>query len=276
MKSDTKILAYVGGTPGGRAPPDLSTVPVSTDSNFTFVFVLAFVRDQNHDGIFTPFWHPSITPQLIQSLQQANQNRRFVASLAGDNWPWQDPSDVNAWVNNAVTSLTNIKNMYHLDGFDLDYENNIIGTSFVTVMEQVMQTMNDSPHFPPRFQTAFSVTPFGNTYAPYQQMFVDETSWIPVFNYQAYADGLTDVQAYIDKYASLASENPNRESNGFREISLGICTTPAPHLRGIQPPDIFAVWNNVHAQGAINVVIWCLEDSAQNNFAVETAIQAVS
>lgn len=275
MKSTTKILAFVGGTPAGRAPPDLTTVPVSTDSNFTFVFVLAFARDQNHDGNFSPAWHPSITPSLIASLQQSNPNRRFIASLGGgDNWPWQDPSNINTWVNNAVTSLTNMKNLYHLDGFDLDYEDNL-DTTFLPVMEQVIQAMNDSPNFPPRFQTAFSVTPFGKTYDMYQQMFVDESSWIPAFNYQAYADGLTDVQAYLDKYASLASKNPNRESNGYQEISLGICSTTS-NPRGLQVPDIYTVWNNLHSQGAINVVIWCLEDSALTNYTIETTIQAMS
>lgn len=275
MKSTTKILAFVGGTPAGRAPPDLTTVPVSTDSNFTFVFVLAFARDQNHDGNFSPAWHPSITPSLIASLQQSNPNRRFIASLGGgDNWPWQDPSNINTWVNNAVTSLTNMKNLYHLDGFDLDYEDNL-DTTFLPVMEQVIQAMNDSPNFPPRFQTAFSVTPFGKTYDMYQQMFVDESSWIPAFNYQAYADGLTDVQAYLDKYASLASKNPNRETNGYQEISLGICSTTS-NPRGLQVPDIYTVWNNLHSQGAINVVIWCLEDSALTNYTIETTIQAMS
>lgn len=277
MRSTTKILAYVGANPGRRSPPDLSTVPVSTDSNFTFVFILAFARDLGHDGNFTPFWDTSITPQLIESLQQANPNRRFVASLGGDNWPWQDPPDVNTWINNAVNSLTRMKNMYHLDGFDLDYEENIDG-NFLSVMEQVIQAMNDSPNFPPRFQTSFSVTPFGKTYGAYQEIFVNETSWIPVFNYQAYADGLTDVQAYLDKYANLASHNPNQGSNGYQEISLGICSTTSPpqDQRGLQPPAIYSVWDGLHSRGAINVVIWCLEDSAETNFAIERTIQAMS
>src|ERR1700730_6583832 len=126
MKSDTAILAFVGANPGGRSPPDLSSVPASRDSNFTFYFVLSFARDVSRDGNFVPVWDGSITPDVIVQLQQDNGNRRFVASLGGgDNFPWQAPSDGTAWVNNAVSSLTNMKNLYPLDGFDIDYEQNL-------------------------------------------------------------------------------------------------------------------------------------------------------
>lgn len=278
MKSTIKILAYIGVDPAARIPPNLSPVPVNTHSNFSFVFVLAFARDPNRDGNFTSALDASITPQLIESLQQAKPNRRFIASLGGgDNWSWQDPSDVTTWVNNAVTSLTNMKNTYHLDGFDLDYEQNVDAT-FLPVMEQVIQAIKDSPNFPPRFRTSFFVTPSGQTYRTHTQMFVDETSRNPVSNYQAYADELTNVQAYLDKldkYASLASKISNRGSNGCQKISLGICSTTS-NSRGLPPSDIYTVWNSLHGQGAVNVVIWCLEDSAQDNFSIETAIQAMS
>jgi hypothetical protein len=123
------------------------------------------------------------------------------------------PSDETAWVNNAVSSLTNMKNLYHLDGFDIDYEQNLDG-SFVRVMDQVVQAMIDAPNFPPRFQTGFSVTPFGQVYQQYQQLFTDNTSWITKFNYQVYADGLESqgVQGYLNKYASLPRQTRTETS----------------------------------------------------------------
>jgi hypothetical protein len=81
MKSATTIIAYVRANPRARPPPDLSTVPVSTAENFVFVFALSFARDLNRDGIFTPFWDDSITPELIVQLQQLEGNRFFMPAL---------------------------------------------------------------------------------------------------------------------------------------------------------------------------------------------------
>jgi hypothetical protein len=271
MKSDTKIIGFVGANPGDRPPPDLRSIPVSTDSNFTFVFCLAFARDGNHDGRFTPYWDSSITTDLIVQLQAENPNRRFIASLGGDNFDWQAPADEKTWLVNAYESLSDMKDQYRLDGFDLDYENNITDPSFVRVLENLIQQMNDYPVFPPRFQTSFSVTPFGTTYGVYQQMYLDDTSYIPAFNYQTYAEDFTTVQQYLDFHAQLASKNPNQESNGYREIALGICTTTTPtsSQRGLQPPDILTVWQTLYSLGTISVVIWCLEDSAETGFYIE-------
>jgi Glycosyl hydrolases family 18 len=273
MKSDTLIMAYTGAYPGGRAAPDLSRVPVSTDSNFFFTFALAFARDLNRDGVFQPVWDQQITPDLIAVLQRDNGHRRFVASLGGDNFPWQPPSNENAWIQNAVSSLSAMKNTYHLDGFDLNYEPGI-DDSFVRVMSGVIQAMNDYPNFPPRFSTNFTLAPFGGTYDTYQQLYTNNTTYIPLFNYQIYAEGIEDqgVQGYLNRYTQLAQANPNRDFNGYREIGLGIASSTQPP-RGLQPPDIFTVWDNLHNQGAISAFIWCLEDSVETNYSLESEIQ---
>jgi hypothetical protein len=167
-----------------------------------------------------------------------------------------------------------MKNMYNLGGFDIDYEQGL-DDSFCRCMSAVMENMNDYPNWPPQFQCYFAATPFGQDYDIYQQLFVNNTNYIHVFNYQAYADDIPDVQGYLNKYAQLAQENPNQENNGYVEIALGICSsTVAP--RGLQPPDIFTLWDSLHSQGAANVMIWCLEDSADNGFYIESEIQARS
>jgi hypothetical protein len=259
------ITAYVGAYPGGRPAPDLAQVPVN--DNVAFVFALAFARDTNRDGVFEPVWDGNITPDFIAALQQENPHRRFMASLGGgDNFPWQPPSDEAAWIDNAVSSLTAMKNTYHLDGFDLNYENGL-DDSFVPVMRQVITLMNDSPNWPPRFQTFFSVTPFAQTLSAYWQIFNTTHTFVHRFNYQAYADS-PSVDGYLNTYAQLAQANLDRTYNGYAELGLGIASsTSAP--RGLQPPDIFTVWDTLHSQGVSNAFIWCLEDSAENNYAIE-------
>jgi hypothetical protein len=269
MKSETLITAYVGAYPGGRAAPDLSRVPVSTDPYVTFAFALSFARDQDRDGVFLPVWDQQITPDLIAALKR-DGGRSFFASLGGgDNFPWVRPSNEQAWIQNAVSSLSSLRNTYHLDGFDINYEQGL-DDSFVPVMSQVIRAMNDYPNFPPRFSTNFTLAPFGATYNTYQQLYEANTTYIPLFNYQIYAEGIEGqgVQGYLNRYAQLAQANPNRELNGYREIGLGIASsTSAP--RGLQPPDIFTVWDNLHSQGAASAFIWCLEDSVETNYAIE-------
>ena len=269
MKSETLITAYVGAYPGGRAAPDLSRVPVSTDPYVTFAFALSFARDQDRDGVFQPVWDQQITPDLIAALKR-DGGRSFFASLGGgDNFPWVRPSNEQAWIQNAVSSLSSLRNTYHLDGFDINYEQGL-DDSFVPVMSQIIRAMNDYPNFPPRFSTNFTLAPFGATYNTYQQLYEANTTYIPLFNYQIYAEGIEGqgVQGYLNRYAQLAQANPYRELNGYREIGLGIASsTSAP--RGLQPPDIFTVWDNLHSQGAASAFIWCLEDSVETNYSIE-------
>ena len=263
------ISAYVGAYPGGRPAPDLSQVPASTDNAY-FRFLLAFARDTNRDGVFEPVWDPAITPDLIATLKQQGKGDFWASLGGGDNFPWQPPSDEAAWINNAVSSLQAMKNTYHLGGFDINYENNL-DDSFVRCMTTVIRLMNDSPNWAPRFQTAFSITPFGQTLDAYQQIYQTNHTWIHLLNYQAYAD-TPSVDGYLNTYAQLAQTNLNQNQPGYPELGLGIASsTSAP--RGLQPPDIYTVWDTLHSQGVSNAFIWCLEDSAENNYTIERELQ---
>lgn len=247
---------------------------MSTDANFTFYFALAFARDGNRDGVFTPYWDDTISPDLIQQLQQENPNRRFIASLGGgDNFPWQAPSDESAWVDNAVASLTAMKNTYHLDGFDIDYEGNTTDPSFVSVLSQLMQKMNGFPTFPPPTSVNFSLAPYGNNLPEYFALYQNNTTYISQFNYQAYADNLGNLQSYVDLYAQLDQENPDQGPTGYSNLGLGIDSNTT-NARGLGPPVIFDIWNQLHSQGLGTAVIWSVEDSAKNNFVIEQGIQA--
>lgn len=278
------MMAYMGAYPAGRPTPDLRSVLVSGDSNFTFCFGLSIARDVNRDGNFQPVWDAVITRDLIAQLQQELPNRTFAASLGGgDNFPWQAPPDEAAWLKNAISSLSDLQTKYHLSGFDIDYEQGIDDPSFLRLMGQVVKGLNDYPNFPSRFHTPFYLAPFGATYQPYRQLYEDNLTYIALFNYQAYADGLEaqGVQGYLDKYAQLAQNNVNQGGSGYTHLGLGVCSsTQAPRglqtPRGLQAPDIFTAWVTLHTRGSVCAIIWCLEDSVLNNYEIERQLQARS
>ena len=101
-------------------------------------------------------WDQSITPSLISRVSQST-GALFVASLGGANSPWQDPSDVEGWVNNATCSLSNLISTYCLAGIDIDYERGVDST-FVSAIVQVMSNL--LAQYPRMW---ISIAPFGRT-----------------------------------------------------------------------------------------------------------------
>jgi hypothetical protein len=241
---------YVGAQPGGRPSPDLTTVP-------PVGLYLAFAYNDG-DGNFQPVWDGSITPEVTAQLQQ--QGISVGVSLGGDaNYgPWLPPSDWARWIINATSSLAQLMETYSLSFLDIDYEGgpNGLDESFVECMSQVIINLSN-PAGPGSGGTAFtSIAPFNGTLAAYQALFQRCGTWITTVNYQAYADGIPDVQGYLDLYAGLAPQFPN----GYQQLGLGIASS-ASGPRGLQPPDIYTVYENLLARGTSVSAIWCAEDS---------------
>jgi hypothetical protein len=287
------ITAYVGGRPGGRpAPYPLSTVPVnySGPDNLAFFYTLAFAQDRGYDegtvpndGNFQVNWDSAITPAVSTQLQEANGWIGFRASLGGDagDWPWVPPSNQSAWVNNATSSLLNLIETYNLEGIDIDYEGNPspdpnhpvpLDQSFVDCMSQVINNIGNETG------KASTVAPFGFTADSYLDLYQQAGGgWIAIINYQAYADSISDVNGYVDLYATLA-----QQYGGYEKLALGIASatgvTPDDPPRGLQPPDIYTAWTQLRNQGIIGAAIWDLEDSALYNppFSIETTIISTS
>jgi chitinase len=253
---------YVGADPGGRPPPDLSTVPPAG-------LTLAFANDAG-GGNFQPQWDPSITPEVIAQLQQ--QGEFYIsASLGGDaNYgPWVPPSDPAAWISNATASLSQLMDTYGIDFLDIDYEGgpNGLDDTFVECMSQVIINIGS-----PERGTVASIAPFGGTLPAYQALWEQCSTFINVVNYQAYADGIPDVQGYLDLYAGLA-----QQFNGYSQLGLGIASsTSAP--RGLQPPDIYTVYENLLEQGMSSWAIWCAEDSVLTDppYAIENTLISIA
>lgn len=261
------LVEYVGADPGGTPPPDLTTVPRGS-GNFDLTFALAFAVDSG-DGNFHPVWNRSLTPSLISQVREST-GASFVASLAGANSPWQDPSDVDGWINNATSSIWNLIGTYNLAGIDIDYEHGVNGT-FATAISQVISNLCGMASL------LISIAPYRRTWPVYQEVVSSVAPASLNINYQAYGDGFTDAQSYLDLYAELAqflagvtsanADNPG----GYFDLALGIdSSTSAP--RGLQPPDIFSVLSSLKGDGIHSAFVWCAEYSASSGFPIESNI----
>ncbi|KAI7982059.1 hypothetical protein LOK49_LG15G01504 [Camellia lanceoleosa] len=79
------------------------------------------------NGQFNVFWDAdNLSPSQVSSIKSQHSNVKVALSLGGDSVgsgsAYFNPSSVDSWVSNAVSSLTHIIEQYGLDGIDIDYE----------------------------------------------------------------------------------------------------------------------------------------------------------
>lgn len=264
------LTEYVGADPDGMPPPDLTTVPGAC-GDLELRFALAFATEQPPgSGNFQPRWDQSLTPGLISQVQQST-GATFVASLAGARSPWNDPPDLQGWIDNATSSLWNLIETYGLAGIDVDYEVGVDGT-FATAISQVLNNLRGMASL------QLSIAPFGRTWPVYQQVVTNVGPTEMLINYQAYGDGLTDQQSYLDLYASLAQfvesvTPPEVSMGGYYDLALGINSSTPP--RGLQPPDIYSVMSSLNGNGIGSAFVWSAEWSAESGFPIESNIISI-
>lgn len=257
----TRLVEYAGAYPDGRPAPDLAGVPVSDDVEL--YFTLAFTTDGSHDGLFTSHWDPAITPELVTQLKEDNDSRKFLASLGGHTFPWNEPGDPQMWIDNAVASLGSLITQYSLDGIDVNYEGGF-GPSFVEAVGQVATGLKE------QVGAVVTITPYNATRQVYDPLYNDYSDSIDWINYQAYGDDL-DKQGYLDLFDSLAEM-----TGDYDKLVLGIATSIAAP-RGLQPPEIYEVVSDLQERGIGGVMIWTAEDSVLSSppYAVESTVEGI-
>ncbi|KAM7496659.1 hypothetical protein LguiA_021073 [Lonicera macranthoides] len=109
-----------------------SDVPINP--NVEFHFILSFAIDYTTssspsptNGKFNVFWDSdNLSPSQVSSFKSQHSKVKVAVSLGGDSVgdgsAYFNPSSIDSWVANAVSSLTNIIQEYNLDGIDIDYE----------------------------------------------------------------------------------------------------------------------------------------------------------
>ncbi|KAM7496658.1 hypothetical protein LguiA_021072 [Lonicera macranthoides] len=109
-----------------------SDVPINP--NVDFHFILSFAIDYTTssspsptNGKFNVFWDTdNLSPSKVSSIKSQHSKVKVAVSLGGDSVgdgsAYFNPSSIDSWVSNAISSLTNIIQEYNLDGIDIDYE----------------------------------------------------------------------------------------------------------------------------------------------------------
>ncbi len=210
-------FAYTGydppfpqGSPCASSAIDLTQVPIPSQELpgiSLCTFVLAFANDINGDGMFQPQWDTThFTPEYLAEVTAANPTVNFAVSLGGGTFPWRSiTGDAQPWINNAVSSITDIVQTYGLVGVDIDYEDGLDDT-FVPVMSSFIQ----------QGRLVTSLAPFTGTLDTYLNLY-DEVKplidWSLFINFQAYSMETEDPQSYIQQYTDI-NNDPRVTSHG--------------------------------------------------------------
>lgn len=204
------LTDYIGAS--GSAI-QFTDVPLSP--GVSYIFPLSFAIDADAqgnvaNGVFSPYWSSSLTPEAAQAFVQANSNVRLAVSLAGfsqfisatetRNVDWYDPADTGAWIAQAVSSISALASQYSITGVDIDYENFPQSSTFTTCIGGLITGLKSAGPI-----TTASIAPFGATRAIYTDLFQSAGDSIDYVNYQFYADGLTTPDAFVAEFNDVAN-----------------------------------------------------------------------
>lgn len=208
----TILTDYIGSS---GSTVQFTDVPLS--AGVSYIFPLSFAIDADNqgkvaNGVFAPYWSSSLTPDAAQAFVQANSNVRLAVSLAGATQyvsaaepsrsvDWYDPADTNAWITQAVSSISALASQYAITGVDIDYENFPQGSNtFTTCIGGLITGLKSAGTI-----TTASIAPFGNTRAIYTDLFQSAGASIDYVNYQFYADGLSSQSDFVSEFNDVAN-----------------------------------------------------------------------
>jgi hypothetical protein len=267
-----QLIDYIGGSGGSI---QLTDVPIDSSVNYIFPLSFAIDADANgntQNGVFSPYWASSLSPQAATSFVQAYPNVKLVASLAGFSQyisstgttqmvNWYDPSDTNAWISNAVSSITSIVQQYSLSGIDIDYENFPESSTFTECIGGLISQLKSSNTI-----SIASIAPFGQTLPIYQDLFSNFGSSIDYVNYQIYADGLSSQDEYVSQFNNVASSlDPSKM---MMSVEVGQGGSPG---RGLTGSDFISAAQQVSIAG---IMVFDADNSMSNSFSTENLVTA--
>ncbi|KAL5711176.1 hypothetical protein ACHQM5_021665 [Ranunculus cassubicifolius] len=252
---------------------------VPINPNVEFHFILSFAIDYTDsdypsptNGKFNAFWDTdNLTPGQVSSIKRKHSNVKVALSIGGDSVGDQkavfNPTSINSWVRNAVSSLTTIIQLYHLDGIDIDYEHFNAGSDiFAECIGRLLMTLKRNGVI-----SFASIAPYDDE--PVQSMYLalwnKYGEYIDYVNYQfyGYVKGTT-VSQFLEYYQT-ATEN-------FEGATI-LTSFMSAETSGLSPEDgFFTACRELKRQGKLNgIFIWCADDSMQNGFSYEKTAQAM-
>lgn len=254
-----------------------SDVPVNPSVQFHFILSFAIDYDTSSspsptNGKFNTFWDTdNLTPSQVSSIKTQKPNVKVALSLGGDSVQggsaYFDPSSVNSWVSNAVSSLTKIIKQYNLDGIDIDYEHfKSDPETFAECIGKLIQTLKTNGVI-----TFASIAPFDDdqVQSHYLALWKRYGHLIDYVNFQFYAyDKGTSVSQFID-YFNKQSLNYDGGKVLVSFISDG--------SGGLSPRDgFFTACHRLKSQQKLHgIFVWSADDSMGNGFRYEKQSQAL-
>lgn len=261
------MMEYIGAT---GAPVKFDSVPIDDGLDFNFILSFAIDADTSgnpQNGVFSPYWESTLTPDSVASIKQKHPNVKVLASLSG--WSlgpnvlrWYDPEDAATWISNAFSSLQSLATTYHLDGIDIDYENfpKHSNTSFAYCIGELIALLKNQSVI-----CTATIAPYHLTTGPYIELFNGYKDVIDYVNHQFYTDKVSTPKGYLEAFQLRASQFdkdkllPSYEVNG----------------RGIQGDAFFEALNLLQENGfEINgIMIFSADESLSDGFLYERKSQ---
>ncbi|KAG4207074.1 hypothetical protein ERO13_A03G044400v2 [Gossypium hirsutum] len=255
-----------------------SDVPIN--SNVEFHFILSFAIDYDSttgspsptNGKFNVFWDSdNLSPSQVSSIKSTHSNVKVALSLGGDSvgdgYAYFNPSSVDSWVSNAVSSLTNIIQEYHLDGIDIDYEHfNADPDTFSECVGKLIKTLKNNGVI-----SFASIAPFDDddVQSHYKALWKSYGDLIDYVNFQFYAyDQGTTVSQFMN-YFNTQSSNYNGGKVLASFISEG--------SGGLTPENgFFTACSRLKSEDKLHgIFVWSADDSKRNGFRYEKQSQAL-
>ena len=272
--SDSSLFReYIGALFNGVK---FSDVPINPNVNFHFILSFAIDYDTSSgspsptNGKFNIFWdNQNLTPTQVSSIKAKNPTVKVALSLGGDTvssaFAYFDPTSVDSWVSNAVSSLTNIIKEYNLDGIDIDYEHfKADSETFAQSIGKLIQTLKSRGVI-----TFASIAPFDNdeVQSHYLALWKSYGHIIDYVNFQFYAyDRSTTVSQFIDYF--------NKQSSNYNGGKV-LVSFNSDGSRGLIPDNgFFTACSMLKTQQKLHgIFVWCADDSKANGFSYEKQSQ---
>ncbi|XP_062004605.1 chitinase 2-like [Rosa rugosa] len=253
-----------------------SDVPINP--NVEFHFLLSFAIDYDTSGSsptngkFNVFWDTdNLGASQVSDIKNAHSNVKVGLSLGGDSVnsasAYFNPSSVDSWVSNAVSSLTSIIQQYNLDGLDIDYEHfKSDPNTFSECIGRLIKTLKDNGVI--KFA---SIAPFADNdvQSHYLALWKNYGQLIDYVNFQFYAyDQGTTVSQFINYFKKQSSNyNGGKVLVSFSTDGSG----------GLSPENGFftACHRLKSEQNLHGIFVWSADDSKKNGFRYEKQSQAL-
>ncbi|XP_044469576.1 chitinase 2-like [Mangifera indica] len=254
-----------------------SDVPIN--SNVEFHFILSFAIDYDTssspsptDGKFNVFWDSdNLSPSQVSSIKSQHSNVKVAVSLGGDSvgngHAYFNPSSVDSWVSNAVSSLTSIIQQYNLDGIDIDYEHfDADADTFSECIGRLIKTLKNNGVI-----SFASIAPFDDdqVQSHYMTLWKNYGDLIDYVNFQFYAyDAGTTVSQFMNYFKTQTSNY-----DGGKVLVSFISDGSG----GLSPNDgFFTACSKLRSQNELHgIFVWSADDSKANGFPYEKQSQAL-